>query len=185
MLPNTDKPKELLKLDTVEDLKKLQQRCTDKPIVILCWAEWDETSQNLKQMMEEMPKVYHSLFVAYIDCDESDLIDTLNVETVQTVVILHPEGSMRKMEKIEGIIPQKLTEVVDRENTFYQQWYETEKKKVFRDIQNHINTYPFFIFIKGTKEEPKCKFTRRLVEMLGKADYDYKTFNIFSDQRIR
>jgi len=71
-------------------------------------------------MMEEMPKVYHSLFVAYIDCDESDLIDTLNVETVQTVVILHPEGSMRKMEKIEGTIPQKLTEVVDRENTFYQ-----------------------------------------------------------------
>jgi len=119
MLPNTDKPKELLKLDTDEDLKKLKERCTDKPIVILCWAEWDETSQNLKQMMEEMPKVYQSVFVAYIDCDESDLVDTLNVDTVQTVVILHPDGSMRKTEKIEGIKPEKLTEVVDRENAFY------------------------------------------------------------------
>lgn len=73
---------------------------------------------------------------------------------------------------------------MDRENTFYKQWYENEKKKVFRDIEGLVGSYPFFIFIKGTKEEPKCKFTRRLVgELL--PGYEYKTYNILSDERIR
>ena len=112
-------------------------------------------------------------------------MDALEVETVQTIVILHPTGSNKATEKIEGIKAEALTEVVDRENTFYQGWYEQEKKKAFRDIEAHIGTYPFFIFIKGSKEEPKCKFTRRLVGMLAKLGYDYKTFNILSDQRIR
>ena len=79
-----------------------------------------------------------------------------------------------------------MTEVVERENSFYKEWFEQEMKKVFRDIEGHIGTFPFFCFIKGTKEEPKCKFTKRLVnELLGPKGYDYKTFNILQDERIR
>ena len=47
-------------------------------------------------MMEEMPKVYKNVRLAYVDCDESDLVETLDVETVQTLVVLHPEGSGKK-----------------------------------------------------------------------------------------
>ena len=50
--------------------------------MILFWAEWDESSNNLKSMMEEMPNVYQSLLFAYVNCDESDLVDTLDVDTV-------------------------------------------------------------------------------------------------------
>ena len=78
-----------------------------------------------------------------------------------------------------------MTSLVERENNHYIAWYEEEKKRAFRDIESHINTCEFFIFVKGSKEEPKCKFTRRLVESLGKYGYNYKTFNILSDQRIR
>jgi len=45
-----------------------------------------------------------------------------------------------------------LTELVESENTFYLKWFEEEKKKAFRDIEGHIGTYPFFLFIKGAKE---------------------------------
>lgn len=165
-------------------LNDLKKKCTDKPIFILFWASWDESSEQLKGMMEEMPKAYNSLSLAYVDCDESDLVDTLDVDTVQTLVIVHPEGSGKEVEKHSGVKPEQLTEIVDRENNFYKAWYENEKKKVFRDIEGLINSYPFFIFIKGTKEEPKCKFTRRLVgELL--PGYDYKTYNILKDERIR
>lgn len=177
---------QLPKLATNEDLEKMKAKCLDKPIIVLLWASWDEHSQNLLKMMEEMPKVYQNVQVAYVDCDEAeDLVDALDVETVQTIVILHPTGANKATEKIEGIKAEALTEVVDRENTFYKEWYEQEKKKAFRDIEAHIGTYPFFIFIKGSKEEPKCKFTRRLVGMLAKPGYDYRTFNILGDQRIR
>ena len=66
--------------------------------MVLFWASWDETSEQLKGMMEEMPKNYGSLAFAYVDCDESELVDTLDVETIQTLVCLHPDGSNKKME---------------------------------------------------------------------------------------
>lgn len=70
------------KLQTEEDLNKVKKDCADKAIVILFWAEWDDNSETLKGMMEEMPKVYPNLQFAYVDCDESDLVDTLKVENV-------------------------------------------------------------------------------------------------------
>lgn len=48
-----------------------------------------------------------------------------------------------------------------------------------------VKNYPFFAFIKGSPEAPKCKFTRKLVEMFGKSEYKYKTFDILADERIR
>lgn len=78
MLPsNTNDQQKLEKLETTEDLNKLKKVCTDKAILILFWASWDESSESLKSMMEEMPKAYKNLRFAYVDCDESDLVETL------------------------------------------------------------------------------------------------------------
>ena len=42
------------------------------------------------------------------------------------------------------------------------------------------------MFIKGTLDTPKCKFTRRLVDSLTPFSYrNIKTFNILEDERIR
>jgi len=49
--------------------------------------------------MEEMPKAYKSVRLVYVDCDDSDLVDVLDIDTVQTIVVLHPEGSSKKLEK--------------------------------------------------------------------------------------
>jgi len=48
-------------LETEADLNKVKKECADKAIVILFWASWDENSEKLKSMMEEMPKVYTNL----------------------------------------------------------------------------------------------------------------------------
>ena len=42
------------------------------------------------------------------------------------------------------------------------------------------------MFIKGTLDAPKCKFTRRLVNSLQPREYrNIKTFDILGDERIR
>lgn len=82
MIPSTSKVSELTELKTKEDLEAVKQECTDKPVLILFWASWDASSSVLKEMMAEMPKVYSKVRLAYVDCDESDLVDILDVETV-------------------------------------------------------------------------------------------------------
>ena len=175
----------LLELKTEADLNKIKKDCADKGIVILFWASWDDASEHLKSMMEEMPKVYSNLRFAFVDCDESDLVDTLTVENVQTVVCVHPEGSGKDPTQSVGIKPQELTELIETENAFYKDWYENEKKRAFRDIQGYIGKHPFYIFIKGTKEAPYCKFTKKLFSLIKPKGYEFECFNIFSDERIR
>ena len=177
-------------VNTMKELESLKQKCLDCPIILLTWASWDTHSQNLLSMMQEMPAIYANVQVAYVDCDEEEaggLVEGMGVDSVQTIIIMHPLGAAepRDTQTIEGVRAEQLTEIVEKENKFYDGWYDLEKKKAFRDIEAHVATYPFFIFVKGSKEEPKCKFTRRLVEMLGKEEYDYRTFNILKDQRIR
>ena len=58
MLSTTNAKSEFQKLETEDDLKSLKKAATDKAVLILFWASWDESSNLLKSMMEEMPKVY-------------------------------------------------------------------------------------------------------------------------------
>lgn len=62
---------------------------------------------------------------------------------------------------------------------------DLEKNKAFLEIEIMIKSRPFFIFIKGTPEQPKCKFTRKLVEAFAKYEYKYKSFDILGDEKIR
>lgn len=56
----------------------------------------------------------------------------------------------------------------------------------FREIDDLVKGNPFMMFIKGTLDVPKCKFTRRLVETLRPKEYrNIKTFDILGDERIR
>ena len=43
----------------------------------------------------------------------------------------------------------------------------------------------FFIFIKGTPDQPKCKFTRKLLELFAPSGYRFRSFDILKDERIR
>ena len=75
---------------------------------------------------------------------------------------------------------------MEQQQEFYSKWFEEEKKKAFREIEDLVNQQPkFFIFIKGTPDQPKCKFTRKLLELFSPHGYRFKSFDILKDERIR
>ena len=56
-------------------------------------------------------------------------------------------------ELIENPSPEKLAETVDMQNEFYAKWFEEEKRKAFREIEDMVSGQPqFFIFIKGSPD---------------------------------
>lgn len=56
-------------------------------------------------------------------------------------------------------------------------------------VANLLKENKVFFFIKGSFDEPKCKFTRRLVNCFSKLDFDWKNefahFNILEDEKMR
>lgn len=74
----------------------------------------------LKSQLEEVPKVFKNLRVIYIDCDEAeDLVDELDVDTVQTLVVIHPQESKKPIERHLGLTADKLNDLLQTNDSFY------------------------------------------------------------------
>ena len=56
--------------------------------------------------MEEAHNVYKHIKTAFVNADDDEteeLLDEIKVETVQTLVVFHPEGSQKEIERYPGI----------------------------------------------------------------------------------
>lgn len=79
--------------------------------------------------------------------------------------MFHPHKQQAEIIQ-SGISAEWLTETVSKQNNFYTNLFQTEKLQAFRDIEALVQSAPLFMFIKGSMSQPKCKFTRKLLEHL-------------------
>jgi len=48
-----------------------------------------------------------------------------------------------------------------------------------------VNTAPVMLFMKGTPTEPKCGFSKKIVEILNNNKVQFNSFNILADEEVR
>ncbi|XP_021726441.1 monothiol glutaredoxin-S17-like [Chenopodium quinoa] len=48
-----------------------------------------------------------------------------------------------------------------------------------------INSSPVMVFMKGTPEEPKCGFSRKVLDILEQEKVEYKSFDVLTDTEVR
>jgi Grx4 family monothiol glutaredoxin len=52
-------------------------------------------------------------------------------------------------------------------------------------LEKLINSRPVFFFMKGSPEEPKCKFSRKVVDILKEEGISFGSFDILTDNEVR
>lgn len=52
-------------------------------------------------------------------------------------------------------------------------------------LRNLVSSAPVILFMKGTPEEAKCGFSRKMVALLQENDIPFASFNILSDEGVR
>jgi Grx4 family monothiol glutaredoxin len=153
--------------------------------VIAFLADWDDSSKVTKSMIEEYPTTYNSIIFRWVDCDTSDdIVDEFNIESVPSLAIVMPHKDDKEI--IAGPTPEQISAHISELDSTFKQMYEKEKQMAYREIDLMVKNNPVFMFIKGTLDAPKCKFTRKLVDTLAPFKYrNLKTFDILGDTRIR
>ncbi len=63
--------------------------------------------------------------------------------------------------------------------------FEAMRALVFEEIEKMIHSSKMFLFIKGSPCQPRCKFTRRLLEALGGGVEGMKTLDILEKPVFR
>ena len=126
-----------------------------------------------------------SVIFCWVDCDQSeDLVNEFDIDNVPTLLVVYPHK--QQPEVLQGITPEQLSTKVNELDNFIKTLFDQEKQQAFREIENMVKQNQCFMFIKGTLDTPKCKFTRKLVDTLAPFGYrNIKTFNILEDERIR
>ena len=84
-----------------------------------------------------------------------------------------------------GVSPIDVYSLVEKSDNFYENEIENEKKEMFEKTKAILESYPVICFIKGTPQDPFCKFSRKFIELLNSTQIRYKAINIFQDEKIR
>jgi Grx4 family monothiol glutaredoxin len=60
-----------------------------------------------------------------------------------------------------------------------------EKKDLNTRIKALIGAAKCMVFMKGTPDQPRCGFSRRIVELLNKYNTDFSSFNVLADSEVK
>jgi Grx4 family monothiol glutaredoxin len=54
-----------------------------------------------------------------------------------------------------------------------------------RGLEQLVNSHPVFLFMKGTPEQPRCGFSRKVVDILKHEGVEFGSFDILTDNDVR
>ncbi|UZP36653.1 hypothetical protein NXS19_004469 [Fusarium pseudograminearum] len=62
---------------------------------------------------------------------------------------------------------------------------EQSQEVLVARLSELVKAEPVILFMKGTPKSPVCRFSRRIVRLLGDHKIPYSTFNVLSDEDVR
>ena len=172
----------------------------NKLILLNFHANWNNSSQLLTN--EIIPNLFNStiknddqvnkLYLLNINIDDDlDLAQLFNIESIPTIIFIYSD---QILEIIQGINPPALLLAtnkyinMDLSNNLIKSNNTTtndNKENLMERIEKLVKKSPIMIFIKGTPQQPRCKFSKTLINELLKFDINYSSFNILEDDDIR
>jgi len=89
------------------------------------------------------------------------------------------------LRKINDVDPTGLNKMLNEEKIEFRKEWEKDKAVYLDKIADILAKNEFMIFIKGTPQKAKCKFSRKLVESLNALNLQYSSMDIMSDLKLK
>jgi Grx4 family monothiol glutaredoxin len=166
----------------------------DSKAVLFFWAPWHEAScpgGNLHQALQVLQSSIPALIFARVEAEAcSELSEFYGVSVVPTVVLFN-HGKL--VERVEGEDVAAVTAAVQRLAAAESNNVDTttplpvapQKESTKDRLERLIRSSDVMLFMKGTPSEPRCGFSRQVVELLEEEQIAFGSFDILSDDEIR
>mmetsp|Transcript_27404 Transcript_27404/g.49330 ORF Transcript_27404/g.49330 Transcript_27404/m.49330 type:complete len:219 (-) Transcript_27404:34-690(-) len=164
-----------------EAFRLIRERSFSSPVVLSFVVPDYEPCEVLRRSLREFGEDSGDLWIAYVNTRAlPDLGVHFSVTSVPTTFIF---VGLSPVVKVEGAELHSILGPLEEITTNFNARLEEVRKQVTSRCEGLIRQSKMTAFIKGTKTEPRCKFTRRLLELL--RDYDFTTFDILNDEIVR
>jgi len=156
---------------------------------LLLWAPWHPPSVHLTKVLDAIAAEQKSVRFGKANTDVcASLATSLGASQVPFAAFFDPRG--RKVDSLAGADPPRLLEKAKALATrlFVQEdagGGEVEAGDLHSRLRQLIGFSPVMLFMKGSKAEPFCKFSKQAVAILDKHNVEYSTFDILTDDEVR
>ncbi|XP_027696274.1 glutaredoxin-3 [Vombatus ursinus] len=164
-----------------EELLHLQARSL---IVIHFWAPWAPQCTQMNGVMEELAKEYPQVAFVKLEAEAvPEVSEKYEISSVPTFLFFK---NTQRVDRLDGAHAPELTRKVECHiSSSVLPRAEFVKEDLDRRLKKLTNAAPCMLFMKGSPQEPRCGFSKQMVEILNKHNIQFSSFDIFSDEDVR
>lgn len=158
--------------------------------VLFCFADWHEPSKAggpMDSAFSSLAEKHTDVEFAKVDVDaQSEIAEQLELAAVPSFFFFK---SKALVDKLEGADAAELTLKVESLKKAEASSLTGSTVKTLdaltATLQRLTKAAPVMLFMKGTPEEPRCKFSRKAIEMLKSLGAPFGSFDILTNQAVR
>ena len=159
--------------------------------VVHFYASWCEPCAAMDALMLELAKAHHASGAAFARCDAEAAEDACAREGVTSVpyFVFYRDG--RRVDAHEGadaaVVTNKSKQYFASRGAASTTPAAASREPVALNdrIKSMLAAQDVILFMKGTRTEPRCGFSSKVVAALDATGVAYETFNILEDEAIR
>nr|GAT49888.1 glutaredoxin [Mycena chlorophos] len=183
----------LIPVTSVEHFQATLSSDLTRTSLINFWAPWAAPCAQMNAVVAELAKKHPTLLVLNVEAEEqADIAESFDIEAVPSFVVLRGHTLLAR---IAGADAPALTQAVAKhlapppapaaapaKTTAPTNETPEELEKRMRGLMNQRRVV---LFMKGTPDEPRCGFSRKISGLLRDHSVDFAHFDILSDEDVR
>ncbi|KAJ3196518.1 Glutaredoxin 3 [Irineochytrium annulatum] len=164
--------------------------------VINFHATWAQQCQDMNLVFDELSNKFPALQFLKIEAEEfPEISEETEIAAVPTFLFFK-DGKI--LDRIEGANAPLLTTTTEKHaktasvptttpsaTTTNTTSTNLTKSQLDQRLRKLVSSNQVMIFIKGTPDQPRCGFSRQLIEILTEHNVPYGSFNILADEVVR
>ncbi|CAN0190094.1 unnamed protein product [Bubo scandiacus] len=171
---------------SVEQFQQLLQQKDRSLVVVHFWAPWAPQCAQMNEVMAALAKEHVQVAFVKLEAEAvPEVSEKYGISSVPTFLFFK---NAQKVDRLDGAHAPELTKKVQRHassSSLSAGTNDSAKEDLNVRLKKLINAAPCMLFMKGSPKEPRCGFSKQMVEILNKHGISFSSFDIFSDEEVR
>ncbi|XP_071827907.1 glutaredoxin-3-like [Apostichopus japonicus] len=153
------------------------------------WTSWADQCKQMTQVVNELAKESPQVLFVTVEAESVPEISLrYEITAVPTFIFIK---NKQVIDRLDGVKVPELTKKVRHHADMNASpppmpvSQTPHKEDINTRLKKLISASSCMLFMKGSPQEPKCGFSKQIVEILNSKNIDYATFDILEDNEVR
>ncbi|XP_044096691.1 glutaredoxin-3 [Neovison vison] len=176
----------VVEVGSAQHFEELLRLRAQSLLVVHFWAPWAPQCAQMNDVMAELAKEQPRVSFVKLEAEAvPEVSEKYEISSVPTFLFFK---NSQKIDRLDGAHAPELTKKVQRHassGSFPPSGNEHPREDLSLRLKKLTHAAPCMLFMKGTPQEPRCGFSKQMVEILNKHNIQFSSFDIFSDEEVR